>query len=192
MKRLICDIDGVLADIASGIISWLGYPENSWEYDMRLAYPQVDPSYIDILLTDPRFYEDLYPIPGSRKHLNELARWWEVVYYTNRPAKREISGVTAQWLARGDYPVGDLWVLGDKPKLEFIAERVLPAADPVVAIEDNAEVARELAARVETLLLLSHYWPYNHGGCGLARPMGSWADISEFLEGRYGDQEGTT
>ena len=118
---LIVDIDGVLADIVSGLIAKLGYPGRPAEYDLRKAYPYVNTDRIGDLIADPEFYDSLYPIPGSRECLNRLSVGWEIHYVTARPLA--MSAVTARWLVQHGYPLGDLWVIGDESKPEFLLEK---------------------------------------------------------------------
>lgn len=137
MKKLIVDIDGVLADTVTPALAWFNYqhgtcylPTDIDHYNPDLLTGDGIISFADWMvahLKDPDFHREVKALPGSRLVLEDaMLDQWEITLATARAPDAEV--LTSQWLEWNQIPYD---ILVHQPEKHLLTGDLL--------IEDNLD-----------------------------------------------------
>lgn len=178
-RKLICDVDGVVANfLAEAIRAW-GSPQIPHTWSLEEMFPQVPDDQIAAFLSQETTYLRLKPIEGACEALQVLRNsGWHITFVTARP--KHLIGITTAWLIQYGFAT-------EKTPIIFADKAsVVLTRKAKAAIEDNVEAARAMAQVCPRVFLMDR--PYNFGPCGKAmRVVGDtdwekWAAIVQLLE----------
>ena len=173
-RRIALDIDGVVADILTGINGRFGEAQNPSEYRMEQMYPSVPEEDIVAFVSDPITYLRLEPIEGAREGFRALcAAGHQPVYITHRPVSS--TDVTDLWLASHEMSA-PVFYADDKALY-------CQTLGVEVAVDDSYDIAVSLSHSCKYVLLYNQV--YNKGpNNGFVR-VHSWEALVTWVTGQH-------
>ena len=188
MKKLIVDIDGVLADTPTTALVWFNY-----QFGTRHIITDIDKwnpilsindnesvSFADWMVThikDPDFHRDTKAFPGIEMVLKDANMdGWEIILATARAPETQI--LTEQWLAWNSIPYSHL--IHEKEK------HILPGD---LLIEDNLDNVFEWngwfkgSLPLRPALLVDRPYNQSHWLPWPIQRVRDWVDIDAYLGG---------
>lgn len=178
--RILCDMDGVIADWGNGYGRRLdtygeaaaNIPRHHEQvtFDLNAGRTPEEEKIIAEVMVHPGFYADLEPVPGAKKALKEMLK-----------AGHDVRIVTSPWVSNPTCASDKLnWVVKHYgshwgPRVIITADKTLVRGD--ILIDDKPEVTGALEPEWEHVLFDQ---PYNQG---VARrrllDWSGWRDIVE-------------
>lgn len=176
-KRVVFDIDGVLADFEKAFCEKFGWDRRE-EYSLEKRYPS-DKEEIHEFVSSPSTYANLATVSLGVEAINFMtASGWEVSIVSYRPD--DSFGVTFSWLKNNKIPFLSLSVSASKDKIERIEK-----LDPAFVVEDSGQVAEKLKEiGIPTILIAQ---PWNREFSGKFPRIGNFQDFLKQFYTIFGD-----
>ena len=182
--RIGIDIDGVIADFV-GTFAPMFKKIGGCDFDQIVNYNfknntrGIDQGYAKLWgeqVESGKIYEQLKPVEGSKEFFCELFQKHEIILISSR--EEQFREVTENWLKRKGIAYNELELVGHD-----LRGKIDKMCTCDVVFEDQLEVARIVAARGITVVLLDY--PWNSISDNVIR-VKDWKEVREKLGGDGG------
>lgn len=155
-KKVVFDLDGVLADFESKFCNKFGWDRRE-EYSLERRYPSYKDD-IDEFVNSPSTYSCLDTVSIGIEIINFLYfKNWDISIVSYRPD--DSFGVTFSWLKNNKIPFISLSCERKRDKIDRIKN-----ISPIFVVEDSGKVADELKNISIPVILIAQPWNRNFSG----------------------------
>jgi len=144
---LVCDIDGVIADLEGAFVDAFGSNHRDVYY-FTDRYPEHTDTIIE-WIESPATYADLSPIFSGLLFLRQAySRGWYIWLVSSRPKSDEMMRITAEWLDKYGAKFHEFSLSGDKNDSIRSYNHLHPDKPVRIVVDDSLDVLETIDPKI--------------------------------------------